>query len=292
MREFSTGARILKHYFPLMCHLKSRLFRLGQRRREIYRIDSKIQKIRISELGGLRSLQFGEGNTPIQASISLKNPHYLVLNCSCLMLSALFLNPYPKKILIIGLGAGVLSRSLAQLLPQAEITNVEIDPMVAEVAQTYFHFTPTQQQHIVIDDGRKFIEKAKHENQQYDLILLDAYDSYYIPLKLMTVEFLQSVKSLLTVDGVLAANTFSISKLYDRESATYSAVFGQFYNLKFKNRIIVANHYPLPSLETIRQTAKVLSPHLKPFGLKAKWLANLFTSTPDWDPHAQPLRDT
>lgn len=289
MHECSTSARFLKRYFPLMHQLLIWLLHSRHRRRIIYRTESSMQKIRVIDKGDLRMLQFGEGNTPIQASILLKHPYYLTMNCSCLMLSALFLNPQPKKILIIGLGAGVLSRSLAYLHPQAEITNVEYDPMIAEVAKTYFQFTPTQQQRIVIEEGRQFVEKAAQENQHYDLIMLDAFDSHYIPLNLMTQEFLQSVKSLLTPEGVLAANTFSISTLYDRESATYTAVFGQFYNVKFYNRIILAKNNALPSLKSIHQTAQTLN--LKPLGLKAKWLTNLFTTIPDWNPKALPLRD-
>ena len=64
------------------------------------------------------------------------------------------------------------------------------------------------------------------EQQRYDLIMLDAFDHEYIPEHLLTQEFLQEVKSLLAPGGVLAANTFSSSRLYDHESTTYAAVFG------------------------------------------------------------------
>ena len=55
--------------------------------------------------------------------------------------------------------------------------------------------------------------------------MLDAFDGEYIPEHLMTVEFLE-MRDLLSDDGVLVANTFASSKLYDYESATYAEAFG------------------------------------------------------------------
>jgi spermidine synthase len=83
--------------------------------------------------------------------------------------------------------------------------------------------------------------------------MLDAYDHEYIPEHLLTREFLTEVKSLLKPGGVLAANTFSSSKLYNNESVTYRAVFGEFYNLKAANRIILARNGALPSLSAVRE---------------------------------------
>ena len=82
--------------------------------------------------------------------------------------------------------------------------------------------------------------------------MLDAFDHEYIPEHLLTREFLQEVKSLLAPGGVLAANTFSSSRLYDHESATYAAVFPQFFNLKRENRVIIASNGPLPDAAQLR----------------------------------------
>src|ERR1044072_4356923 len=96
-------------------------------------------------------------------------------------------------------------------------------------------------------DGRVFVKRAIREGRRYDLIMLDAFDHEYIPEHLLTREFLQEVNSLLAPGGVLAANTFSSSRLYDHESVTYAAVFGSFYNLKRDNRVILAMKGGLPS---------------------------------------------
>lgn len=281
----------LKRRFPLFVSLMTWPFKLKGQQKFIFSERSGVQKIRVSEQGGLRSLQFGEGDTPIQTCISLKKPHRLILGCSRLMMAALYLNPAPKKILILGLGGGVLSRALGELLPESEITNVEIDPLVAEIAERYFNFQASSQQQIIIDDGRHFIETAVSQGQQYDLIMLDAYNETYIPTRLMSIEFLHSVKSLLASGGVLAANTFSLSTLYDRESATYAAVFGEFYTVKFNNRILLAKKDGLPTLASIKDTSKIMASQFSYLGIHTPWLTNLFTTAQDWDLLALPLND-
>jgi spermidine synthase len=42
----------------------------------------------------------------------------------------------------------------------------------------------------------------------------------------MTREFLEECRAILVSDGVLVANTFSSSRLYDSESVTYGARSG------------------------------------------------------------------
>jgi spermidine synthase len=123
--------------------------------------------------------------------------------------------------------------------------------------------------------------------------MLDAFDHDYIPEHLLTQDFLFEVKSLLTADGVLAANTFSTSRLYHHESTTYQAVFGPFYNLrvKQKNRIVLARMGGLPPLDAIKANAAALEEKLKPLGFGGDWLVPLFATERDWDPSARILTD-
>ena len=96
------------------------------------------------------------------------------------------------------------------------------------------------------------------EGASYDLILLDAYGGDYIPEHLMTAEFLEEVAGLLAPGGVVAANTFAHSQLYDHESVTYRQVFGPFYNLKRNdsdNRIVLAMNDSLPPKELLTSNA-------------------------------------
>jgi spermidine synthase len=143
------------------------------------------------------------------------------------------------------------------------------------------------------EDGRMFIKRAGKASQRYDLVMLDAFDHEYIPEHLLTREFLQEVKASLTPDGVLAANTFSSSRLYDHESVTYAEVFGDFYNLrvKLKNRVILKKLDGLPTMAVIAHNADRLEAQLAPLGFGRAWLLPLFSTKPDWDTDARVLTD-
>jgi spermidine synthase len=99
------------------------------------------------------------------------------------------------------------------------------------------------------------------------------------------------VKSLLSPQGVLAANTFSSSRLYAHESATYEAVFGKFFNLKRENRVIITRLGPLPDAARLRTTAGQFVAAFRRFGIDATGVLPLFTQARDWDPGARVLTD-
>jgi spermidine synthase len=205
---------------------------------------SLYRNILVEDKGDLRCLKFNVKSNKTRQSCLLKSqPQQLVFNYTKLLLTGLLVNPKPKRILIIGLGGGTMSNSLYKLLPDSLIDNVEIDQSVIKVARQYFGFLENDQIKTYSQDGRVFVKRAVLKKQEYDWIILDAFNGDYIPEHLMTKEFLEEIKNLLSKEGILTANTFSSSKLYGYESATYKAVFGDFYqvgNQYNNNRIILA----------------------------------------------------
>jgi spermidine synthase len=194
-------------------------------------------------------------------------------------------------VLIIGLGGGTIPRTLRQLLPETRIDVVEIDPAVVRVAARYFGFTAGDKTRVIETDGRVYVKRALRGTQRYDLIMLDAFDHEYIPEHLLTQEFLQEVQSLLAPGGVLTANTFSSSGLYEHESVTYAKVFEKFFNLKRENRVIITKLSALPDEQQLRTTAQQFSGSFDRYGFKAAELLPLFTQERDWDPGARVLTD-
>ncbi len=226
-----------------------------------------------------------------QSCMDMKHPDHFELNYTRMMLGALYLKPQPRSVLIIGLGGGTLPRALVQLLPEVSIDSVEIDPAVVRVAERYFDFSPSGRSRVAEQDGRVFVKRAIREKRRYDLIMLDAFDHEYIPEHLLTQEFLREVKSLLAPEGVLAANTFSSSRLYSHESVTYASVFGVFYNLKRENRVIFATNGSLPDLQTLTANSRVHEAKLRTFGIETEALLPLFSTRPDWNTRARVLTD-
>lgn len=226
-----------------------------------------------------------------QSVIDLSKPDRLVFDYAHMMMGSLYAVPAPQSILIIGLGGGSLPRALAATLPATHIDVVEIDPAVTRVARRYFQFTPATNTAVFEEDGRAFVKRAVRTGKTYDLVMLDAYDHEYIPEHLLTREFLQEVKSLLKPGGIVAANTFSSSRLYDSESVTYRAVFGEFYNLKMANRIIIASNGTLPSLATLQQNSDAFAGAFARMGFNAQEVRARFSLKPDWNPSARVLTD-
>ncbi|MGM0634199.1 MAG: spermidine synthase [Pseudomonadota bacterium] len=263
---------------------------------EIHRERSQYSDIIVAERDGRRCMRFdvrrsGDLN---QSCFMVDDPLRLVFDYTQMSFAGLLVNPEPERILVAGLGGGSIPSLLDELYPEAHIDVVEIDPAVIRVAREYFGFEPTGNVHAHAADARVFIRRAALRGEQYDYVVLDAFGGEYIPEHLMTREFLQEVKQIMSEDGVLVANTFSTSDLYDHESVTYADVFGTYFNFRRAgtgNRIIIATPGPLPSRGDLRQPARELHERLQPYGVTLLEYPSRMSTRPDWDTDARVLTD-
>lgn len=136
------------------------------------------------------------------------------------------LQPNIHRALVIGLGAGHMSRMLHDHYGITTDT-LEIDPAVAKAATDYFNFKPT---------GFGAIGDARYEIRRltgpYDLIIHDCFTGGTEPAHLLTVEVLQQLRHLLSEKGILAVNFVAFSNLKHNTalasvSRTISQVFPQ-----------------------------------------------------------------
>lgn len=259
--------------------------------KEIHRERSLYRDVIVTEGDGQRCMSFGRYATLRQTCIYLAKPDEMVLDYSKMALSALYLNPNPRRILIIGMGGGVLPKALQTMYPKLQLDVVEIDPAVIKVAKQYFYYQPSAGTRLFAQDGRYFVKKALMRNATYDHIILDAFDENYIPEHLLTVEFLRETKRLLTPNGVISSNTFSGSRLYDSESATYQAALGSFYMLRKENRVILYKNQSLPSMAELRTNAAQVESQLQMFGASMSWLLPLVQPGKGWDDKARVFTD-
>jgi len=228
-----------------------------------------------------------------QSCVNLAKPREFALNYTHMAMGGLlFSTPTaPRSLLVVGLGGGTLPMALREVLPDAVIDTVEIDPAVTRVARQYFGFKEDPKMKVFEVDGRVYVKRAIREGKKYDAILLDAFDHEYIPEHLLTREFLEEVKSLLTPGGVLVGNTFSSSRLYDHESTTYAAAFGTFYNLKSANRVVVARPAGLLTVDQMRARAAEYELVLRGYGVDVSQVVGMFSTQKDWDVGARVLTD-
>jgi spermidine synthase len=99
---------------------------------------------------------------------------------------------FPKKILILGFGAGSVAKVISKKWPESKITGVEIDLMVIKIAKKYFEIDKIRNLTIINQRAEDYI---KNTQDIFDLILIDCYQGYMIPLAFEDTNFLKVVKS-------------------------------------------------------------------------------------------------
>ena len=227
-----------------------------------------------------------------QACIDLDDKQRLVFEYTRSILSGLAFNQNPKRILIIGLGGGSLPMAFSSLLPSTEVVSVEIDPAVAKLAKEYFSYQESDLIKTAVVDGRVYVKRALIKQQKFDWVILDAFNGDYIPEHLLTVEFLSEVKQLLNKGGLLTANTFNGSRLYDYESVTYQKVFDEIRIMKSPtkgNRIIFGCNCDTMDQKFVLDES--LAKKLFPLGVDLQELLPRINDEIDWDTAVPPLTD-
>jgi len=214
--------------------------------RSVYRKNSLYHRIFVYKQGSVVTLQFGKrSNIAVQSRVNLDDMREHMIEYTKMTFCGLLYAPEPKKVLVLGLGGGVIPRDMHHYLPELEIDVVDIDPEILPVARRFFGFREDDKLKVHIDDGRMFVKKQLKLEPvpKYDIIILDAFNGDYIPFHLMTKEFLEELKGVLTEDGVVVANVFSSNRLYDAELKTFLAVFGRcqvFLGVYSDNAMLVA----------------------------------------------------
>lgn len=162
--------------------------------------------IDISEEDGIRYLHFG--SEWIQGAMRIRRPWALELAYTQEMMAGLLLHgvPWPRNALLIGLGAGSLTKFIWRTLPQTKITVIEINPQVPLIARQFFKLPEEDDRlEIHIADGADFVIRDK---QRYDLILVDGFDHNARAGALDTVPFYLNCRARLSDTGVLTTNLF------------------------------------------------------------------------------------
>jgi len=262
--------------------------------KEIRKERSIYRNVVITEEADVRCMRFETRRKRVtnQACIDLLDPNRLVFEYVQGILAGYAVKPKPKRILIIGLGGGVLSNIMHDISPDAEIINVDIDPVVVKLAREYFSYNENEQVKTEIKDGRVYVKRALLKKQKFDWIILDAFNGDYIPEHLMTKEFLSEVKALLSPNGIMSANTFSSSRLYDHESVTYQSVFEQLQILQSPskgNRIIFACNCEDFSLT--KSIDEAIQKKMNRYKLNIGRLLKRLDNEIDWDTQVKVLTD-
>lgn len=104
-------------------------------------------------------------------------------------------------VLILGMGSGTYASQLRKYYPEADITGVEIDQKITDLAYGYFGIP--EDINVETYDGRAYLQA---EERKYDIIMVDAYQDITIPFQMSSVEFFGLVRDHLKDDGVMVMN--------------------------------------------------------------------------------------
>ena len=106
-----------------------------------------------------------------------------------------------NSVLILGMGSGTYCHQCAAYLPALNVTGVEIDGKITELAHRYFDLPADAE--VYTYDGRAFLAAV---DKKYDVIMVDAYQDITIPFQMSSVEFFRLVRSHLNPGGVMVVN--------------------------------------------------------------------------------------
>jgi spermidine synthase len=167
--------------------------------------------VEISEEAGVRYLHFG--SDWIQGAMRIARPWALELDYTREMMTCLLLRAereWPRKVLLIGLGAASLTKFLYRHRPQAKLTVVEIEPAVVAAAHQYFKLPDDPARlKIEIADG---VEWLAGSDQAFDLIMVDGFDADARAGALDTLPFYRACRAHLSDAGLLSVNLLGRSR--------------------------------------------------------------------------------
>lgn len=130
--------------------------------------------------------------------------------------------PTDRRYKILVLGAGGFTLGLDDT--RNEYTFVDIEHTLKDISERYFlerKLTPNKK--FIVADASQFL---KNTDQKYDFILLDVYsNSYQVPESLITVEFMQRLKSRVADNGIITMNMVVMPDFGDKYSRVFDNTF-------------------------------------------------------------------
>ncbi len=169
----------------------------------------------------------------------------------------------PRDVAILGLAGGTAARQyVAAYGRNVQVTGVEIDPDIIDVAHRYFHLDEPNV-HPVIADARYWIDTT---SSKYDVIVMDAYRQPYIPFHLTTKEFFSSVRDHLRPGGVAVVNagrTATDYRLVDALASTMAAVYSTVFLVdvpQFSNTLIYGTTEPVTVQDVVHNLGLLSEP--------------------------------
>ena len=126
-----------------------------------------------------------------------------------------------KKCLILGLGGGSAATLVKKFWPEAEVTGVDIDPIMVKMGKKYLGLDKLGMK-IFIEGAEKFVKRQVGRTNKYNLILIDTYCGYDYPKRFEEENYLRYISKLLSDNGTAIFN-----RLYFGDKRPLAVKFGK-----------------------------------------------------------------
>jgi spermidine synthase len=124
-----------------------------------------------------------------------------------------------KHILVLGVAGGSVIRTLVDEINfKGQITGVDIDKAIIEIANNYFHLNEIPNLEIIIDDASEYVLKT---NKKFDLIIIDIFQDTKMPDFLFEFFFVNRICFLLNPKGHILFNTMLLNANHKQINLEY-----------------------------------------------------------------------
>ncbi len=115
----------------------------------------------------------------------------------------------PKKLLLLGLGAGTTFQQLRYFFHKAFIVGVDIDPQMIEIGKRFFGLQQDKRSKFVVQDARRYLQSTR---KKFDVVAINlTAGSIFIPFYMATLEAFQQIERRMTQHGWMLMNIVDTS---------------------------------------------------------------------------------
>lgn len=261
-------------------------------------METPYNKVVVTQDGPTRLLTFGQSGLKLcQTAMNLNDIRRHVSEYTEVFMAPVLYKQDIKRVLLIGLGGGDTARGIETCFPNVEMDVVEIDPAVVKIARDYFFWKPSKNVKVYNMDGRSFVNMhvMTAPEKKYDVVMIDVFDSDFIPFHLTTAHFFGLLQCVLANDGVVAMNVWVNHELYSYQARTINAVFGNingFQCHRTPNVILVAQNgrkKPLTPEDVLAARKKITLPEDACVDLR--YITTTMLPKPNWVQEGEVLTD-
>jgi spermidine synthase len=132
-----------------------------------------------------------------------------------------------QNVLCLGLGLGSVIYMLEKKWGQKlDYTAVEIDPEICRMAHHYTTNHLSSYVEVINTDAEIFLEVNQ---EKYDMIIMDIFQSASIPYKFQSKEYIQTLKEKLQPNGLLMYNRMNVSSIDQNDYIIFEKEFAEVF---------------------------------------------------------------